>query len=435
MNLAQRLLKKALWTLEAVQVNGSAIAMLAGDRVNQRAELAMHYWSWRKLFNILRIELQLRMGWTRVWGRPFEWEIDTTNICQLQCPLCHTGLGTVNRDKGFMHFDTYARVVDQIEDSCVWLSLYSWGEPFLNPQIDRFIAYAHQKRIATIVSSNLNKPLTPEMAERLVRSGLDVLIVSLDGTTQDVYQVYRVNGHLDRVLDNIRLLVQKRAELGSATPVLEWQFIVMRQNEHQVEEARRMAQDLGVDLFTPKRVDFPHGEDDLEMARQWLPAAELEARMADPFRKPYSEEGTRCHRLWRSGVVNWDGGYAPCCYLTDAADDFGDASRQPVKEIWNNDNYREARSLFQKGYTPTRYVGCLDCSVYKGSPAGRARGPVDIPKPNGARPRRAVPVPVKVAVHRTNGATPSVGSNGAAMPSPNGVSVAEERSASGRRRT
>ena len=156
-----------------------------------------------------------------------------------------------------MHFDTYAGIVDQIEHSCVWMSLYSWGEPFLNPQIDRFIAYAHEKRIATIMSSNLNKPLTPEMAEHLVRSGLDVLIVSLDGTTQEVYQVYRVNGYLDRVLDNIRLLVQKRAELGSVTPVLEWQFIVMRHNEHQVEEARRMAQDLGVDMFTPKRGGLP----------------------------------------------------------------------------------------------------------------------------------------------------------------------------------
>ena len=317
----------------------------------------------------------------------------------------------------------------------MWLSLYSWGEPFLNPQIDRFIAYAHQKRIATIVSSNLNKPLTPEMAERLVRSGLDVLIVSLDGTTQDVYEVYRVNGHLDRVLENIRLLTRKRAELGSATPVLEWQFIVMRHNEHQVEEARRMAQELGVDLFTPKRVDFPHGEDDLDLAREWLPAAELEARMADPFRKPYSEEGTRCHRLWRSGVVNWDGGYAPCCYLTDAADDFGDASRQPVKEIWNNEHYRAARSLFQKGYTPTRYVGCLDCSVYKGSPAGRARGPVTVAKTNGARPRRAIPVPAEVAVHRTNGAKPTFVRNGAGSPSSNGVPTAEERSASGNRRT
>ena len=414
MNLAQRLLKKALWTLEAIQVNGSALAMLAGDRVNQRAELGMRYWSWRKLLNILRIEVQLRLGWTTVGGRPFEWEIDTTNICQLQCPLCHTGLGTVNRDKGFMHFDTYARVIDQIEHSCVWLSLYSWGEPFLNPQIDRFIAYAHEKRIATLVSSNLNKPLTPEMAERLVRSGLDVLIISLDGITQDVYQVYRVNGHLDRVLDNIRLLVQKRAELGSTTPLLEWQFIVMRHNEHQVEEARRMAGALGIDLFTPKRVDFPHGEDDLELARRWLPAAELEARMADPFRKPYSEEGTRCHRLWRSGVVNWDGGYAPCCYLTDAADDFGDASRQPVKEIWNNDHYREARSLFKKGYTPTMYVGCLDCSVYQRSPAGRARGPAVVAKTNGAGPRRAVPVPAEVAVRGTNGATGVAGRNGAA---------------------
>ena len=284
------------------------------------------------------------------------------------------------------------------------------------------------------MSSNLNKPLTPEMADRLVRSGLDVLIVSLDGTTQDVYQVYRVNGHLERILDNIRLLVQKRAELGSTTPVLEWQFIVMRHNEHQVEEARGMADELGVDLFTPKRVDFPHGEDDLDLARRWLPTAQLEARMADPFRKPYSEEGTRCHRLWRSGVVNWDGGYAPCCYLTDAADDFGDASRQSVKEIWNNEHYHMARSLFQKGYTPTTYVGCLDCNVYKGSPAGQARGPVAVHKPNGAGPGRAIPVPAEVALHLTNGAKPTVGSSGAGTPLADAIPTAKERSAPGSRR-
>ena len=80
----------------------------------------------KKAINFALIEVQLRLGRTVVKGRPYEWEIDTTNICQLKCPLCHTGLGTVNRQKGVMHFDLYKKVVDQIKSHCVWLTLYSW---------------------------------------------------------------------------------------------------------------------------------------------------------------------------------------------------------------------------------------------------------------------------------------------------------------------
>ena len=60
------------------------------------------------------------------------------------------------------------------------------------------------------------------MAEAVVRSGLDTMIVSLDGVTQDVYEQYRVAGRLDRVLDNLRLLVETKRRLGVETPYLEW---------------------------------------------------------------------------------------------------------------------------------------------------------------------------------------------------------------------
>ncbi len=407
MELFQAVLKRAFWAAEAtLQVNRGVIAAFAGVRAHQRTSLALRYWGWRKFFNLILVELQLRFGGSRVWGYPFEWEVDTTNICQLKCPLCHTGLGTVHRDKGVMHFNTFASIVDQIKGYCVWLSLYSWGEPFLNREIDRFIAHAHERRIATIVSSNLNKPLTPEMAERLIRSGLDVLIVSLDGTTQDVYEVYRVTGHLERVMDNLRLIVETRKRLGSKTPFLEWQYIVMRQNEHQVEDAKRMAEELGVDTITFKRVDFPHGSEDIELARQWLPRAELEARLANPFRKPYAEDGARCWRLWRSAVVNWDGGYAPCCYLTDAADDFGDVREHTIKEIWNNRQYRTARGLFGKSEVPREYVGCIDCSVYTGSRAAKSHDPSNMPRRNGHRPGARVPLPLKVTGNEEDGYVP-----------------------------
>lgn len=370
--------RKVVWFWDRLQVNASVVNSLAGDRSQQRFTLCLRYFTWRKLLNVIKVEAQLRLGSRKVWGKPFEWEIDTTNICQLKCPLCHTGLGTIHRDKGTMHFDLFTKTIDQIKDHCVWLTLYSWGEPFLNRRIHEFVAYAHEQYIATIISTNLNKPLTSDMAENIIKAGLDVMIISIDGVTQEVYSQYRVGGRLDRVLDNISLLVQKKRELGYSTPHLEWQFIVMRQNEHQMEEASRLADQLGVDSLVFKKVDFPHGMSDRKSAEQWLPGDHPEYQRQDPFHKPYQEDGQRCWRLWRSAVVNWDGGFAPCCYLTEKAEDFGDVSVDSVAEIWNNPKYISARSLFEDGRTPDRWVGCVSCSVYLGSRAARKRGPMNL---------------------------------------------------------
>lgn len=375
-NPALLLLKPAAWLTDKLQVNRSVVGALAEGRSDQRSRLAFRYFSWKKLFNVILVEAQLRIGRAKTWGAPFEWEIDTTNICQLKCPLCHTGLGTIRRDKGTMHFDLFTRTIDQIKDYCVWLTLYSWGEPFLNRRIHEFVAYAHENKIATIMSTNLNKQLSPETAENIIKSGLDVMIISLDGLTQEVYETYRVGGRLERVLDNIKLLVRKKKELGYITPNLEWQFIVMRQNEFQMDDARRMAVELGVDSLVFKKVDFPHGEKTQETAERWLPREHPEYLRGDPFSKPYQEDGDRCWRLWRSAVVNWDGGLAPCCYLTDKAEDFGDAGTTPVKEIWTGEQYTTARGLFKNGYVPEKWVGCASCGVYLGSQAARKRGPM-----------------------------------------------------------
>ena len=115
-------LKKIAWFWDRLQV-GSVVHSLAGDRNEQRMVLAFRYFSWKKLLNVLVVEAQLRVGRRKVRGSAFEWEVDTTNICQLKCPLCHTGLGTIHRDKGTMHFDTYTKTIDQIKDYCVWLSV------------------------------------------------------------------------------------------------------------------------------------------------------------------------------------------------------------------------------------------------------------------------------------------------------------------------
>ena len=344
---------------------------LANGRTSHRTSLGFRYFSVKKLFNFARIETQLYMGLRRVHGYPYEWEIDTTNICQLKCPLCHTGLDNVRRVKGIMHFDTFRKTIDEIKDYVIWLSLYSWGEPLLNKQLPKFISYAHKAKIATLISTNLSLRLTPEKVEELINSGLDVMIISLDGVTQDVYEKYRVRGDLSLVMDNIRLITRKKKELGSKTPFLEWQFIVMKQNEHQMVEAKRMAEEMGVDQIVFKKVDFPHGIGTSDMVEKWSPVKSREFIRTSHIDKPYNENLTKCWRLWRSGVLNWDGGYASCCYLTDAKDDFGNVKDESIKSIWNNAHYTTARNLFKNGDMPEVAVGCLTCEVYTESSNGR----------------------------------------------------------------
>ena len=391
---------KLIWFLERVfQANRSAIGAVSDGRREQRTETALRYFGWRKFLNFWRIELQLRMGRTKVSGYPYEWEIDTTNICQLKCPLCHTGLGTVHRDQGVMHYDTFTKVIDEIKGYCIWLTLYSWGEPFLNKDIDRYIAYAHKARMATTISTNLNKPLTADMVDRLIHSGLDTMIVSIDGVTQEVYEQYRVLGRLDRVLANLKLIVERKQALGSSTPHIEWQFIVMRQNQHQIPDAQALADEIGVDSIVFKKVDFPLWEQDTEIGRKWMPVG-IEGHERDsPFDRPYEEDGDRCWRLWRSSVINWDGGAAPCCYLTDKADDFGDVTHDSFRSIWNNDAYQSARQLFKKGAPYKEHVGCETCPVYTGTEAARLRGHDQAhPSANGS----AVPVELSLT-KRGNG--------------------------------
>ena len=166
----------------------------------------------------------------------------------------------------------------------------------------------------------------------------------------------------------------------------------MKQNEHQLEEAKVLATQLGVDSLVFKKVDFPHGEDDTAEAERWLPREHPEYLRKDPFYKPYSEDGQVCWSLWRTAVINWDGGFVPCCYLTDKTEDFGDLNLSSVKEVWNNSSYTTARSLFNDKFVPGEWVGCLDCSVYQGSAAAQWRGPVDLHQEpvvlqiNGSRP-------------------------------------------------
>ena len=187
--------------------------------------------------------------WTRrsiQWGMPISISFEPTTSCNLRCPECPSGLRAFTRPTGMLRKDFFRETIDQLSKDLSYLVFYFQGEPFLNPEFLNMVQYAASKKIYTATSTNAHY-LTDAVAKRTVESGLDRLIISIDGTTQETYQQYRVGGRLDKVLQGTANIVKWKKELRSTTPFIIFQFLVVRHNEHQIAAVKQLAKEMGVD--------------------------------------------------------------------------------------------------------------------------------------------------------------------------------------------
>jgi MoaA/NifB/PqqE/SkfB family radical SAM enzyme len=316
----------------------------------------------RKLINLLLVKAQKWLRRDHVVGMPYRYNIDPLNVCNLRCPLCPTGLGTLQRDRGKMAFEDYTKIIDQISPYAYFLDLYNWGEPFLHPHIFDMIRYASERNIFVRLSSNMNRFDAP-MAAETVASGLDAVIVSVDGATQATYEKYRKRGQLSKVVRNVELLVEAKRKAKSPLPYIIMRMLVNRYNEHEIAETRQMATDLGADIFTIGTL-FVDTRDRAQ-AEEWLPLNSELSYYGEATDK--LENVWHCSELWEAMTINWDGGLSPCCWIQDAENDFDNATSRSLEEIWNGPALVSSRRVFAFGGAkpgPQKTI----CSVCKGHP-------------------------------------------------------------------
>ena len=247
-----------------------------------------------------------------VWGYPPILFIEPTDICNLKCPLCPSGNGTLKRAKGYMSLSVFKKVIDESKDKTSLLVLWNQGEPFLNKDFLEMVRYASDHKLFSLVSTNAN--IMPD-AEELVKSGLDSLIISIDGATQETYNKYRVNGDLETVISNVKKIVVAKRKLKSITPFINWQFLVMKHNEHELEEIKKIAKETGVDNVIFKTVQIYQKSD----IKEFLPINPKFRRYkieGDNFELKFGVKN-RCYRIWTKPVVNWNGEMSICCFDKD----------------------------------------------------------------------------------------------------------------------
>lgn len=309
----------------------------------------------KKIFNYFLNLGEKRLKRIYLRSMPVNLVIEPGNICNLSCPGCVTGARHPDSMPELqLDYAGFKAIFDQIKDYVFSVFLYNWGEPFLIKDIFAMIAYASNSRCGTTVHTNFNI-FSNQMAEETIKSRLTHIYLSIDGATQKTYEQYRAGGCLNKVFENIELIVEKKRQLKSNLPFLTWKYLLFPYNADEVRLAEKKSKELGVDAFEI----FPANLDSL--------ATFGRAKYYDlKRRKVIDSSVTECNAFWDSLFVYPDGSVLPCCSAFRRKDVFGNILKQPLRQVWNNRDFLNLRKCLKtkKPETPIRYP-CCECEVIK----------------------------------------------------------------------
>jgi radical SAM protein with 4Fe4S-binding SPASM domain len=297
-------------------------------------------------------------GVPAIHGLPISISFEPTTSCNLRCPECPSGLRSFTRATGMLGQPLFQNVIDQLAPTLSYLTFYFQGEPYLHPQFLEMVQYAASRNIYTATSTNAHY-LKDENARLTVESGLNRLIISIDGTTQDTYQSYRVGGSLEKVIEGARNIIAWKKKLKSRTPHVMFQFLVVKPNEHQIPEVYTLAKQIGVDqvvLKTAQIYDYANGSDLIPEQDQYS----RYRKMNDGSYTIKNSLDNHCWKMWHSCVITWDGKIVPCCFDKDAHHVLGDLTKNSFEEVWNGEAYNAFRASLLRSRSEIEI--CKNCT-------------------------------------------------------------------------
>ncbi len=338
--------------------------------------------------NFLQAKYNAYTGAVRVNSTPYYAMIDPTDICQLRCPTCPTGIENEGRrtrsDADTIYRTNRSRLTSELFEALIResgetlfrIDFHCWGEPLLNQDTPSYIRKAKNYDIETSIHTNLSLKLSDEQLEELLSSGLNFMIVSVDGFSQQAYEQFRIGGDVELVKDNMIRAARMRDRLELDTSIV-YKYMVFSWNEHEVNEAKQFAEEHGLvfvqfDAMVPDATWLPsHRKDEEpvlslvdieELDRQWEQAGQpgyWREHEKHPFYLPVQVDrnwiptrgpapDTFCDWHYSTAVIHPGGQVAPCCMVEKEADRFGTVvpGEVSLSDVWNNENYRKSRAVF-----------------------------------------------------------------------------------------
>jgi MoaA/NifB/PqqE/SkfB family radical SAM enzyme len=295
--------------------------------------------------NLSRLGIEMQMGLNRSYAMPPTIQIEPTNFCNLQCPLCPTGNGTLQRPAGFMTLECFQKIIGEIGSTLIAAILYGWGEPFLNKDLPEMIRICSKNNIQTLSTTNGHMLQRLDSAIQVVDAGLKGLIIALDGSTQEVYQRYRHGGNVEKVKRCIENIEAAKIKLGVQFPYTNVRLIVTKDTEAEIPKVEALARNLGANMFSYKTVGMSPNAD---AYHQYEPA------QAEMKRFKYQHNNRLARRVvcpfpFRQPTIFWDGSVVGCEYDYQLKHTWGKIGQQPFSQIWNSPRAVELRRAVRQG--------------------------------------------------------------------------------------
>ena len=314
-----------------------------------------------KIYNYVGLKTSLLLKKSDHRFYPVKLGVETTNKCNLHCPLCVRARNKLNRPEGIMSFENYKRVIDKLSQYLFHVRLHGWGEPFLNPDLMDMVHYAHAKGIYTNFHTNGHFFTEKNICE-MIDAGLDEVNVALDGISQETYQKYRTGGKMKTVCEGIKRVSNIKIERGVKHPLVNLQFIVMAHNEQEIPLVKKFAHEAGIDQLILKPVNLVFIEDKEVM--EYLPKNEDSTRYKIENRKIKFKKEKPCTTSFMEIKLNWDGTISLCvCDDTHGGYVSGNFFTNRIDDIIFGKEFIEAR----KKSINKSFDMCLKCEGEKSS--------------------------------------------------------------------
>jgi radical SAM protein with 4Fe4S-binding SPASM domain len=306
----------------------------------------LKYFTIKRFLNALKILVSFNLSRLLrkpiVWGMPLSYSIEPTNHCNLKCPECPSGLGSLTRPLGLMKLQLFKSIVDEISHTGFYTQLFFQGEPYINKNLPQMIKHAQRRKLYVSISTNghfINK----ENVESILDPAPDKIIFSIDGLDEESYQNYRIGGTFAQADTGLRTLIARKNAVKLKKPFVELQFIVMKQNEHLLDNVMEYGKNAGVDKVVFKTMQIYSYQN----AVHFLPENNKFRRYEienESFRIKRKLKN-HCFALWRTSVITWDGRIVPCCFDKDANFEFGKLNGRNFNNVWKSNEYQVFRQM------------------------------------------------------------------------------------------
>lgn len=342
--------------------------LVVSDTPRSKPLFLLCYGTLTKLANLLRAHREYKALNSTISTYPYSIRIEPVSACNMACPLCPTGTGEIDRDKKLFPVALFQRLLDELGKYVIETHLWVWGEPLLHKHLSELIGTATSAGVGTEVSTNLGIKLSDDDIDRLILSGLSWLIVSIDGTSKETYERYRIKGDFDLVIRNLGRIAERKRALGRLLPFVEWQLVPNKYNEHEIPGLLEFARARGADgaRLKPIRLDKVKGRSFAgriasSFIETWLPTKSEWTHSLSEVTHAYHD--FHCPFLWGHFTVYPQGSVAPCCETISAADDLASLAHSAALPIWRGAALQEARRA-AIGRASNPNSACARCQVF-----------------------------------------------------------------------